>query len=182
MKITINFAAIFAWIATIGYPALKVYSSYYITKREFQYPIWDRDGVQIQRRLHHLIQAYIRNFVVNPEWAGLKLFAFIPVWLMTGWRFWNYFSPWRIKKAPPLCKTCHDKGEYLTKGFIAGQPDVWTKCEQCSRPSPGTSQWNCACCLDTHFIGPNRPCPHCQRAHGYIDGGHGVLPHLNMRE
>jgi len=169
-QFTINPEAILGWIMAVGYPLLKVVSSWYITKREFQFPIWNREGVQVERRLHHLITAYIRNFAVNPEWAGMKLVAFIPVWLLSGWKYWDKFSPWRVRKVPAFCKTCNDTGWYKTGGFMRGSGTTHHQCQDCKNVPP-VDQPTCHCvvCLDKGHVGPlskqkgMRPCPHCER-------------------
>lgn len=154
---------------TIGYPLLKIVSSWYITRQEFKYPIWNRDGVQIERRLHHLITAYIRNFAVNPEWAAMKLAAFVPVWLLSGWRFWDTFCPWRVRKVPAFCKFCNDKG-WFTRG--RGN-QIECDCQRVRVADP-VPTCRCMVCLDSGHVGPTieqpqpgleimRPCPHCER-------------------
>jgi len=159
MELTINIEAILAWLAAFGYAALKVISSIWISRKEFQYPIWNQEGEQIERGLPHKVRALIRNFTVNPEWAVMKLVAFLPVALFTGMRYWDRFSPWRIQSCPPLCKQCRDKGKYYTPSFIKGAKGNWIKCNCQVEPKANTH--TCMVCLDLHEIGPNRPCPRC---------------------
>ena len=163
MEVTINVEAILSWIATVGYPLLKIVSSYYITKREFEYTIWNKEGTQVPRGLRHRIRAYIRNFTFNPEWAIVKLIAFIPIWLFTGKKYWHLFSPWHIQKTPPFCRKCSDRGEYFTPSMFTGAKGNWVKCEECSQLPPDKPDCTCVVCLDTGRIGPDRSCPHCSK-------------------
>ncbi len=164
-EFTINLTSIFA----VMYAAFKVVSSVWICKREFQYPIWNSDGVQIPRGIHHKIQSLLRNFAINPEWGVLKLIAFAPVFLFTGMRFVHSFMPWRVQKTPPFCRECNDKGQY--KVFLKSGPndDGWRVCNCKDKISQeiqnGTSPSTCSCdvCLDQRTIGKDRPCPHCYR-------------------
>ncbi len=45
------------------------------------------------RALHQRLRRGIFHLAVNPELAVFKMAAFLPVWLLTGKRFWRTFSP-----------------------------------------------------------------------------------------
>ncbi len=141
---------------------VKLVLAGFITCKELQYPIW-RQGLQVRRGLQHTFRAYLRNAFVNPEWALVKLLAFLPVWLFTGKRHIDKFMPWRIKAPPPYCDRCGDKGRYYQRGFLSGSSEGWHECEcqkELIHPGPGVI---CKTCLDTGKIGPDRDCPHCER-------------------
>ncbi len=157
--ITINFTYIFA----VMYAVAKAAASIWVCKREFQYPIWNKEGVQIERGLHHKAQSFLRNWAINPEWGAFKAVAFAPVFLVTGKRHIHAFMPWRVQKTPPFCQQCNDKGKYYVNSFIEGQHG-WQSCE-CQRETmpESKSDHSCHVCLDQKTIGKNRPCPHCER-------------------
>ena len=158
-EITINFTYVFA----LMYAIFKAIASIWICKREFQYPIWNGEGVQVQRGLHHKAQSFLRNWAINPEWGVLKAVAFAPVFLFTGKRHVHAFMPWRVQKAPPFCRQCNDKGDYYVDSFIQGQHD-WQPCECQNKTVPELKPDHvCHVCLDQKTIGKLRPCPHCER-------------------
>lgn len=158
-EITINFTYIFA----VMYAVAKAAASVWICKREFLYPIWNSEGIQVNRGLHHKIQSFLRNWAINPEWGLLKAIAFAPVFLATGKRFIHAFMPWRVQKAPPFCQRCKDKGRYHVNSFYAGKTG-WQSCECQNKTTPELKPENsCHVCLDQKTIGKNRPCPHCER-------------------
>lgn len=160
-EITINFTYIFA----VMYAVAKAAASVWICKREFLYPIWNSDGIQVQRGLHHKIQSFLRNWAINPEWGLLKAIAFAPVFLATGKRFIHVFMPWRVQKAPPFCQRCKDKGRYRNNSFVVMEDKgKWVDCECRNKITPGLKPDHaCHVCLDQKTIGKNRPCPHCER-------------------
>lgn len=158
--ITVNLVNVALVVYVIG----KACASIWITKREFGYPIWDGDGVQISRGIQHKLRSFFRNWLINPEWGLMKAVAFAPVFLVTGRRYIHYFLPWRVQNPPPFCKKCDDKGKIWISGFFVGQSGHWEKCsckdQQLPRELPDAQ---CVVCLDKGSIGKNRPCPHCQR-------------------
>lgn len=159
--------AVLEWL----YLAVKAASAYFITRRQFQYPIWDGNGFQVIRKLNQKCRSIMWNFIWNPEWAAVKLIAFIPVWLFTGKKYWDFFSPWKIQKTPPLCPKCRDKGEYTehsTAFFRAeGEPErtkiILCNCRDHRQPAPPPQTGHtCVVCLDLGHIGCGRECPHCK--------------------
>lgn len=158
-EITINFTYIFAAM----YAVFKGAVSLWLCKREFEYPIWNRKGVQIPRGIHHKLQSFLRNWLINPEWALIKVIPLGLVYLVGGTRFIRPFLPWRVQKTPPFCQQCNDKGEVYKKSFVAGKGNWWT-CE-CQKEVAPQDLPTCSChvCLDQRTIGRNRPCPHCER-------------------
>ena len=159
-EITINFTYIFAAM----YGIAKVAASLWICKREFLYPIWNSEGIQVNRGLHHKIQSFLRNWAINPEWGLLKAIAFAPVFLVTGKRFIHAFMPWRVQKAPPFCQICNDKGKYRNLSFVMNSNSKWISCECQNKTMPELKPNKACCvCLDQGIIGKNRPCPHCER-------------------
>lgn len=157
IEFTINLTYVFVVI----YGLFKGSIAVWITKREFQYPIWNKQGIQIERQLHHKIRAFLRNFIVNPEWGFLKLIALVPVFLATGKRFLHYFMPWKVQRPPPRCTTCKDKGTYLVPSLLKGVKGSWQICN-CQENLIRIPNCVCVICLDKGNIGPNRPCPHCE--------------------
>ena len=162
MEFTINFTYVFGLL----WAGFKGFSAVWITKRELRYPMWNKEGVQIERGLHHKIQAILRNFLINPEWGLLKLIAFGPVFIATGKRYMHHFMPWKVRRPPYMCEHCKDKGKYYQKAFFKGWgKGDWRKCDcESSEPLPSElPDCNCKVCLDKGTIGPNRVCPHCER-------------------
>ncbi len=150
---------------------VKAAVAVYITKKELQYPIWSH-GVQRSRGIHHVIRAFLRNAAVNPEWALMKLLAFLPFGAFTGKKHLWRFLPWHIASPPPLCAVCKDTGQHAHT-FIKGM----TKKEMCTCPagqllaheydehstvSLEDLEGVCVCCKGTKDIGAGRPCPHCK--------------------
>lgn len=151
-----------AQVGFFGWLAAKGVFAAWICKNEFQYPIW-KNRLQIQRGFHHKVQAFVRNFAVNPEWAVLKAVAFIPTWLFTGTRYADKFKPWRIRSVPAFCSICNDTGEIRI-------PSIWKEgamavrdCECKTSGYTPVEESPCSICLDTGTVGRGRPCPHCAR-------------------
>lgn len=158
--ITINLAPILVGMYAIA----KVAVAIWICRHEFQYPIWDKNGHQIPRRIHHILRAFIWHCVTGIEWSSIKILAFAVVAIFTGKRFLQYFLPWRIKSPPPFCDICKDKGKYYVPSSLKGAKGNWVECTACKdAPNPDRVFVNCRVCLDQKHIGPNRPCPHCER-------------------
>lgn len=148
-----------------AYAVFKVAASVWICKHEFQYPIWNKEGIQIPRGLHHKAQSFLRNWAINPEWGLLKAIAFIPTFFATGTRFIHSFFPWRVQKTPPFCRNCKDKGEYYDRSMFANECG-WKRCKCQDEEQPSNELPDCSChvCLDKKTIGKNRTCPHCDKA------------------
>lgn len=164
-EITINPA----YIVAVIYAIFKAVASVWICKREFQYPIWNGDGIQIPRGIQHKLQSFLRNWAINPEWGILKLIAFAPVFVATGKRFIHSFMPWRVQKVPPLCKKCKDKGKYYVQSFLVGEGG-WQKCKCQNTKVQEVPACSCHVCLDQGTIGKNRPCPHCEHRGIFVSG------------
>ncbi len=155
-----------AYIVVVIYAISKAVVSVWVCKREFLYPIWNADGLQVPRGIHHKVQSFLRNWAINPEWGLMKAIAFAPVFLFTGKRHIHSFMPWRVQKTPPFCKECKDKGGRNVKpGFVKkGGMTGWHVC-RCQNVEVPKEERICSCpvCLDTGTIGKDRPCPHCER-------------------
>lgn len=155
-NVTVTIGATQLWIAA------KLVSAFFITKKELQYPIW-KDGIQVPRRFHQVVRAYLRNAAFNPEWGILKLVSFLPVYIFSGKKYIYKFLPWKVATPPPFCTKCNDKGQYYEESFLAGAKGNWIKCE-CQGSNPAIRpDVACVVCLDKGFVGPKRPCGHCKR-------------------
>jgi len=168
--VTISFETIL-----MVYAGIKLAISVWVCKHEFQYPIWNKDGIQISRGIHHKAQSLLRNWAINPEWGLLKIIAFLPVFVATGKRFIHTFLPWRVQKTPPFCKKCNDKGKVpASDGFWNSDYEQserflfifgggkWQECD-CKKSPRELPDCTCYVCLDQGHIGKGRPCPHCER-------------------
>lgn len=127
-------------IVVVTWASIKIGASIWICRHEFQYPTWNKEGVQVKRLFHHKLQAFLRHCMINPEWGILKMVAFLPVGLFTGSRFLNHFMPWRIQSPPPRCRVCKDQGKYYLAPFAGKGKWIKCNCGQAEKPSTKTSK------------------------------------------
>lgn len=135
------------------YAVAKVVSSIFITRKQMKYLRWENKQ-KVSWQLHHVIRGLFKNFFINPEWAFLKMIAFVPVYLFTGTKYISRFKPWGEPVAPPKCDKCKDKGTYENKkGFLTGTTTELIQCE-CQKPKTDSCKF-CQNPLDCPW--PNNP-------------------------